>query len=114
VAQGTVDELRGQSLLRVDAWFAGDPPREALAAIPGLEQQVVDGRRLSAILTGPIQPLVTLLAQHPVEHLVMEEPGLEDAFLDLYEGAAPAAALAARPQTADGPDGPSEPRASAR
>ena len=105
-----VDELRGQSLLRVDAWFGGDPPRAALAAIPGLEQQVVDGRRLSAILTGPIQPLLTLLAQHPVEHLVIEEPGLEDAFLDLYEGSAPAA----RPQTDAGPDGPNEPRATVR
>jgi ABC-2 type transport system ATP-binding protein len=110
VAQGTVDELRGQSLLRVDAWFAGEPPRATLAAIPGLEQQVVDGRRLSAILTGPVQPLLTLLAQHPVEHLVIEEPGLEDAFLDLYEGASAAARL----QTADGPDSPDQPSAAAR
>jgi hypothetical protein len=55
--------------------------------VPGLEQQVFAGRRLSAILTGPIQPLVALLAQHPIESLLIEEPGLEDAFLNLYEGA---------------------------
>jgi ABC-2 type transport system ATP-binding protein len=88
VAQGTVGELRGRALVRVDAWFAGEPPRAALAAIPGLEQQVVDGRRLSAILTGPVQPLLTVFAEHPVEHLLVEEPGLEDAFLGLYEGGA--------------------------
>jgi ABC-2 type transport system ATP-binding protein len=87
VAQGTVDELRGRALLRVDAWFPGEPPREALAGVPGLEQQVFSGRRLSAILTGPIQPLLEVLAQHPVEHLLVEEPGLEETFLNLYEGA---------------------------
>jgi ABC-2 type transport system ATP-binding protein len=87
VALGTVDDLRGRALLRVDVWFAGEPPRDALASVWGLEQQVFAGRHLSAILTGSIQPLLAVLAQNPVENLLVEEPGLEDAFLNLYEDA---------------------------
>ena len=87
VAVGTVADLRGRALLRVDAWFAGEAPREALAGVWGLEQQVVTGRQLSAIMTGPIQPLLEILAQHPVENLLIEQPGLEDTFLDLYQAA---------------------------
>ena len=87
VALGTVDELRGRALLRLDVWFAGEPPRDALAAVTGLGQQVFSGRHLSAILDGPIQPLLELLAKHPLEQLLVEEPGLEETFLNLYEKA---------------------------
>ena len=55
-----------------------------LRAIPGLEDQVVDGRRLAATLSGPVDPVLAVLARHRVASLVVEEPNLEDAFLDLY------------------------------
>ncbi len=84
VALGTVDELRGRARQRVDAWFTGLPPAAELAALSGLDRQVIDGRRFSAILTGPVQPLLEVLARHPVESLLVEEPDLEEAFLDLY------------------------------
>jgi hypothetical protein len=38
-------------------------------------------------LSGPIQPLLEVLARHPVATMLVEEPDLEDAFLDLYEAA---------------------------
>ena len=87
VAQGTVDELRGRARQRVDAWFVGEPPAEELAAVPGLEDPLIEGRRFAAVLSGPIQPLLEVLACHPVESLLVEEPDLEEAFLDLYETA---------------------------
>ena len=87
VALGTVDELRGRARQRVDVWFDEPPPAAELATIAGLEAQVIDGRRFAAILTGPIQPLLEVLARHRVASMLIEEPDLEEAFLDLYESA---------------------------
>jgi ABC-2 type transport system ATP-binding protein len=87
VALGTIDELRGRARQRVDVWFVDAPPTEELAAVPGLENQLVEGRRFAAVLSGPIQPLLEVLARHPVATMLVEEPDLEEAFLDLYEAA---------------------------
>jgi ABC-2 type transport system ATP-binding protein len=87
VALGTVDELRGRARQRVDIWFAGNAPAAELAEIPGLAQKLVDGRRFSAVLTGPIQPLLEVASRHPVDSMLVEEPDLEEAFLDLYGAA---------------------------
>jgi len=84
VAQGTVDELRGQARQRVDVWFEGDAPGAELAAVPGIEDPLIEGHRFAAVVSGPIQPLLALLARHPVVSALIEEPDLEDAFLDLY------------------------------
>jgi ABC-2 type transport system ATP-binding protein len=86
VALGTVDALRGGARQRVEAWFAGDPPAAELDALTGLDRPVTDGRRFTAVLSGPVQPLLEILARHPVESLVVEEPDLEATFLDLYAG----------------------------
>jgi ABC-2 type transport system ATP-binding protein len=87
VALGTVDELRGRARQRVDVWFVDSAPAEELAALPGLENQVVEGRRFAAVLSGPIQPLLEVLARNPVATMLIEEPDLEEAFHDLYEAA---------------------------
>jgi beta-exotoxin I transport system ATP-binding protein len=86
VAQGTVSELRGKARQRIEVWFTGAAPLEDLAAVPGLSEVTPDGSRVTAVLTGSIQPLLTVLARHPVDHLLVEEPDLEEAFLDLYAG----------------------------
>jgi len=87
VALGTVDELRGRARQRVDVWFVDPPPAEELAAVPGLEDQLVEGHRFAAVLSGSIQPLLEVLARHPVVSMLVEEPDLEETFLDLYEAA---------------------------
>ena len=86
VAQGTVDELRGRARQRVEVWFSDAEDGTDLFAIPGLEDVVVEGRRLAATLSGPIDPVVAALARHHLASLVVEEPNLDDAFLDLYGG----------------------------
>ena len=86
VAEGTVDELRGRARQRVEVWFSDDDHGVDPAAIPGLENAVLDGRRLAGMLAGPIDPVVAALAHHRLASLVVEEPNLEDAFLDLYGG----------------------------
>jgi ABC-2 type transport system ATP-binding protein len=87
VALGTVDELRGRARQRVDVWFVDAPPSEELSAVPGLEDQLVEGHRFAAVLSGSIQPLLEVLARHPVASMLVEEPDLEEAFLDLYGAA---------------------------
>ena len=87
VAVGAVDELQGRARQRVEVWFAGDAPAAELARLADLSAQMIDGRRFTAILSGPVQPLLAVLAPHPVQSLVVEEPDLEETFLDLYAGA---------------------------
>jgi ABC-2 type transport system ATP-binding protein len=84
VAQGTVDDLRGRARQRVEVWFEGHVPA-GLAKVPGLVDSVVEGHRFSASLAGPVKPLLTFLAGKPVAGMVVEDPDLEDAFLDLYQ-----------------------------
>ena len=86
VVIGTVEELRGRARQRVEAWFVGDPPTAELKALPGIVDAAVDGRHFSAILTGSIQPLIEVLARNPVSSMLIEEPDLEEAFLDLFAG----------------------------
>jgi beta-exotoxin I transport system ATP-binding protein len=88
VAQGTVDEIRGRARQRLDVWFAEDVDPQALSAVPGLADPTLDGRRLSATLSGPVEPVLAFLAAHRVTSVVIDEPDLEDAFLDIYAGAA--------------------------
>ncbi len=84
VAEGTVDELRGRARQRVEVWFEGPVPA-GLAKVPGLVDVIIDDHRFSASLAGPIRPLLAFLAAKPVAGMVVEDPDLEDAFLDLYQ-----------------------------
>jgi len=86
VAQGTVAELRGRARQRVEVWFEDDPPEAELKALPDMVDPVVDEHRFTATLSGSIQPLLGLLARHLVTSMLVEEPDLEEAFLDLYDG----------------------------
>jgi ABC-2 type transport system ATP-binding protein len=111
IAAGTVTELRGRARQHLEAWFEGEPPTEALRALPGVAEALVDGRRFAATLHGPVQPVLDLLARYPVASLLVEDPDLDDAFMDLYANADEAAAVAATTVAAStvtpaGPAGP--------
>ncbi len=88
VAEGTVAELRGRARQRIEVWFEGEAPAAALRSLPGVVDPLVDEHRFTATLSGSIQPLLDLLARHHVTSMLVEEPDLEEAFLDLYGGAA--------------------------
>jgi ABC-2 type transport system ATP-binding protein len=87
VAEGTVAELRGRARQRIEVWFEDDPPKDALEALPGIVDPIVDDHRFTATLSGSIQPLLGLLASQRVTSMLVEEPDLEEAFLDLYDEA---------------------------
>jgi ABC-2 type transport system ATP-binding protein len=88
VATGTVEELRQRARRRVEVWFAQTPPSVTALGEAGLADIAVEGRRVTASLAGAVQPVVELLAANPVTSLLLEEPGREEAFLDLYQEAA--------------------------
>jgi ABC-2 type transport system ATP-binding protein len=87
LALGDVEELRRRARQRVEVWFAGPPPLGELAGLSGLVDQRVEDHRFSAVLAGSIEPLLALLAHQRVVSMLVEEPDLEEAFLDLYEAA---------------------------
>ncbi|MFI5259325.1 MAG: ABC transporter ATP-binding protein [Candidatus Limnocylindrales bacterium] len=87
LAVGGVDELRRRARQRVEVWFDGPAPVEELAALPELVDQQTEDHRFTALLAGSIEPLLAVLAGQHVVSLLVEEPDLEEAFLDLYEAA---------------------------
>jgi len=88
VASGTVNEVRGLARQRVEVWFETDAPH-GLTRIPDVGEPRIEGRRFTAVLTGSARPLIDALAGQPVESITIEEPDLEEAFLGLYQEAAP-------------------------
>ena len=85
VAGGAVADLRRAARQPFTAWFAGEPPVDELKGAAGVSDVVVRGREVSGAIDGAPDPLLAVLARHPVEHLLMPEPDLEQAFLRLYE-----------------------------
>ena len=85
VADGPVDDRRRRASQQVEVWFAGPAPAAALEGLPGLADPEIEGRRFTATLVGPIGPLLRVLADHEVDSILVEEPDLEEAVLDLYE-----------------------------
>ena len=91
IAVESVSGLREGAVRRVRITAAGIAADDAVAlltGVPGVGQVEVlesDGTvTLSALLEGPIQPLVRVLGSLQLTDLVLEEPDLEDAVLKMY------------------------------
>jgi len=82
VDEGTLAELRHLSARTLEVSFRGEAP--SLRGVPGVSVVEHDGRRLRLEVTGELAPLVSVLAQHPVESLTSREPSLEEIFLHHY------------------------------
>ena len=93
----------GARASRVEAWFdeaaAGRRICVATARDGRCRPSTAGGSRPRS--TGPIQPLLDLLARHRVASMLVEDPDLDDAFIDLYAagGASPDAGAACAPAT---------------
>lgn len=87
---GTVAELRATRQRRVRATLglqAGPDRFEALGNVSQFRQEESSGEtHISLLLEGDIDPLVKLLGEFEVRDLLIEEPVLEDAVLNLYRG----------------------------
>jgi ABC-2 type transport system ATP-binding protein len=82
VEVGTLSEMRHLSALQVEAELDGAVPD--LSTVPGVSALEVDGNRIRCQVTGPVEPLLTVLTRVGVRHLISREPSLEELFLAHY------------------------------
>ncbi len=87
VAEGSVHELRNRARQRVEVWLDGEVRPDVAAALPSLEGVALEDHRIVGVLCGPVRPLLRALGELPVANALIEEPDLDEAFLDLYEDA---------------------------
>jgi ABC-2 type transport system ATP-binding protein len=85
VATGSVDEVRHAARQPFVATFVDAPPIGELEATSGVGEVRVRGREVNEVIKGSPNPLLAVLAKHPLEHLLLPEPDLEDAFLRFYQ-----------------------------
>jgi ABC-2 type transport system ATP-binding protein len=79
---GTLAQMRHLSALQVEAELDG--PLPDLSNVPGVSAVQLDGSRLRCQVTGSVEPLLRVLADAGVHHLVSREPSLEELFLAHY------------------------------
>ena len=86
-----LEALKAKALRRLEIHFAGPVPREEFAALPGVQNVVVEDGLLTATAVGSIDRLIKAAARYEVTNLVTHEADLEELFLRYYEGAGDAA-----------------------
>ncbi|MET0957703.1 MAG: ABC transporter ATP-binding protein [Solirubrobacterales bacterium] len=86
VALDSVAGLRHRATRRIELSFSSPVEPSALEGVPGVDEVRVAGERAHLIVSGPVGPLLEVLATLPVESLAAPEPDLEEIFLGLYSG----------------------------
>ena len=84
VAVDRVDSLRDLAHHQVELRFAGEPPVEAFASLPGVSDVVQDDHTLRMRVAGPVTPVVRAAAQYDLVDFASREPSLEETFLAQY------------------------------
>jgi polyether ionophore transport system ATP-binding protein len=87
VEVGVLSEMRHLSAVTVEAEFESAPPD--LSQVPGVNHVKVETNSVRCRVTGPVRPLLEVLAGSPVRHLLIREPSLEELFLARYGAAVP-------------------------
>jgi ABC-2 type transport system ATP-binding protein len=83
VDEGRLAELRHLSAQTVEVTFDGAAP--AIRALPGVRAEPAGRNALRFDVSGPVQPLLAALADHPVATLSSRELSLEEIFLHHYD-----------------------------
>lgn len=86
VALEDLDALRAKARRRLDITFAGEPPVEALRAVPGVDDVQVLDRTAHVVVVGTMQELMRVAAAHGIERITSHEADLEEIFLTYYGG----------------------------
>ena len=81
---GRVADLHDLSHHQVEIRFAGVPPREEFAALPGVSEIVQEDHLLRIRVSGSMSPLLQAAGRHELLDFVSREPSLEEAFLAEY------------------------------
>ena len=84
----TVAAMKGRALRRLTLTFAGAPPAEEIARIPGVRDVRVTGPRLHLSVTGSLAEVLRVAAANRLDDVVTHEADLEALFLAYYADAA--------------------------
>jgi ABC-2 type transport system ATP-binding protein len=85
--------LRRRAVRRVRAVFTAGAP-DAVTRLAGVREVSVAGNELTCRYDGPVAPLLEVLAASAPQDVAIEEPSLDDIFLQYYvkeDGRGPAA-----------------------
>ncbi len=83
VAVERVEDMRRALARKMIVRFAEVAPTAELT-VPGVSVIRADGPLVELTVSGELDPLLQVLARHPVRHLVFPEPDLEEAFVRYY------------------------------
>lgn len=83
VARGDVAALQRDLVRRMVIGFRGAPPLDDLR-VAGAELLEHDGSRVVLAVRGALDPLLDVIAAHPVDDLAFPEPDLAEAFAHWY------------------------------
>jgi ABC-2 type transport system ATP-binding protein len=86
VAVESVEDVTGRSYRHVTIDFAGPVDIEEFRRIPGVNDLVHTGSRLTFKLAGDVDPVIKAAARHTVNELELSRPTLEEVFLTYYGG----------------------------
>jgi len=84
VVESTVADLKRRARRVAEMTFVDDVPIE-LPMLPGVGQIVRNGRHVRLVIEGDVNPLLSLLARHPVSEVSIAPPRLEDVFMSFYD-----------------------------
>ena len=87
VASGQLGDLTQAASQPFTVWFSNAAPVDALFNTPGVSQLDVRGNVVHGTIDGSPNPLLKTLAEHPIDHVELPEPTLEEAFRQYYEDA---------------------------
>jgi ABC-2 type transport system ATP-binding protein len=79
---GSLSDMRHLSALTIEATFDGTVPD--LSHVPGVSAIAVTGHTLRCQVSGPVEPVLKVLAVSGVHELLSREPSLEELFLAHY------------------------------
>jgi ABC-2 type transport system ATP-binding protein len=88
VASGRVEDLRQSTRQPFAVWFTDAAPVDELRRTAGVVDVEVDHHVVRGVIEGSPNTFLAVLARHPVEHVQLPEPDLEDAFRHFYEDGA--------------------------
>ncbi|MBG9311307.1 ABC transporter ATP-binding protein [Corynebacterium belfantii] len=85
VADGPIDQFRGQSVQEVEATLGCEAPANTFQQLTGAEDVFIDGCELHLRWRGPVDELVRVLGRCNVQTLRIHEPNLESSFTEFYQ-----------------------------
>ena len=86
VAVKRVVDLQRQAVHYIDVRFAGDALPTELGMLPGAVELPSTNGSIRLAVKGSLDPVLAVLAAHPVEDLTIREPDLEDIFFSFVSG----------------------------